>query len=136
MTATATASKAHATVHDFATKQASDKMRVIKEIPVGKCVRQGDVYIKRINKPKDLKDMPAFNETQLAPGNTMGSRHMVTGDVKMFKKADADQFTGPVIVSKTGFTVTHPEHAHFQLPAGTYQVTYQLDWATQQRAKD
>jgi hypothetical protein len=45
-------------------------------------------------------------------------------------------FTGPIIEATEAFMIQHPEHAHFQLPAGTYQVTYQLDFATRERVRD
>jgi hypothetical protein len=47
------------------------------------------------------------------------------------------ELVGPLVVSKDRFELTHPEHAHFSLPAGTYQVIYQGDWQGQMnRARD
>lgn len=136
MTATMTATVAHKKVESFATKTAKTDARVIESIKIGQAVRQGDVYLTAIKPTKEHAKMPAYLSDQLAPGNTMGSRHMISGDVKMFKDKDATVFTGPVIVAKERFKVTHPEHAHFDMPAGTYQVTYQLDWQTQNRVRD
>ena len=44
-----------------------------------------------------------------------------------------DPLLGPVIVADEAFTLTHPEHAHHRLPAGIYQVGYQLDVSEQER---
>jgi hypothetical protein len=43
---------------------------------------------------------------------------------------------GPLIKSQKDFTIEHPEHAHFQLPAGTYLICYQMNDKTKQRVKD
>lgn len=34
------------------------------------------------------------------------------------------------------FVLTHPEHAHHQLPAGRYQVTYQADMVSMRAVAD
>jgi hypothetical protein len=43
---------------------------------------------------------------------------------------------GPMFRLFSRGTVTHPEHAHISLPAGTYQVTHQMDARTLQRVRD
>jgi hypothetical protein len=50
--------------------------------------------------------------------------------------ADAAQMLGPVVVACGPWTVTHPKHSHHDMPAGTYQVTYQLDRQTHRRVED
>jgi len=37
-----------------------------------------------------------------------------------------------VVESKTRFELTHPEHAHFSLPAGCFEVIQQRDYATEE----
>jgi hypothetical protein len=136
--AVCTALEAHKAVEKFAQKS-SDKLREIPEklMKVGKAIRQGDLYVKRIESfDEKSQDVVEYKDNQLVPGSTMGSRHIVRGNVKCFKKLNSDQFTGPVIVAKERFLIEHPLHAHCSLPAGIYQTTYQVDFSTQQRAKD
>lgn len=108
--------------------------------------RQGDVYFTRV-----VDAHPRGKELgtrQVAVGTTVGSRHVVEGAVKVFEgRALPKGFTapswttqaellGPVVVADEPFALTHPEHAHHRLPAGTYQVTYQADYSTRQRVQD
>lgn len=114
----------------------SPECRVIKSIKIGDAVRQGDIYIRRVD-PKHAKG-GLLKTLQLAPGSNSGSRHCVEG-AECYAGADEkinNAVRGPVIVAKDRFKVTHPEHAHFDLPKGTYQVTYQLDARTLQRVRD
>jgi len=129
-------------------------IRVIKEIAVGECVRQGDLYVIRVNDSGETSfesgnggenttiDTAKFKnegEYQLAPGNTMGSRHCIEDKKAVTMKRDMTNnspVVGDLIVAKDRFTITHPEHAHHSLPAGTYLVAYQLDYATKERRMD
>jgi hypothetical protein len=119
-------------------------MRVVNEIAPGQFARQGDVYIVRIDAvsqgwQKTLK-------RQLAPGTTQGSRHTVDASVIVYenpagllRRSQTGRglaFEGPQIHSDDRFTVSHPEHADISLPGGTYQVLFQSDFASQQRARD
>ena len=132
-TATLTAAEAHITIEDFAKSKADSKVRVVPSIPIGKSIRQGDVYLTRIKSlPKDFVET---DNMQLAPGTTQGSRHIMV-NAKVYKNPKARNTEGPIVVAKERCLLEHPEHAHFDLPAGTYQVTYQLDYATQQRVND
>lgn len=115
--------------------------RVVDAIEVGQFVRQGDVYVIRIESvPPDLNRTSA---RQLAPGSTQGSRHTVSDAVTVFER-NMDRinsefglaFAGPIIESADRFTVMHPEHADISLPGGCYEIRYQSDFASQQRAKD
>jgi hypothetical protein len=121
--------------------KANNEVRVISEdaMTVGKTIRQGDIYLTRIGAaPKGLTPYPA-NESgyQLAPGSTKGSRHCVSKtNVEAFTQEKPGIIDGPIVVAKDRFSLTHPEHAWFDLPAGTYKVTYQLDFVRQQRSKD
>ena len=130
------ATAAHTMIADFAESKAKNETRVVPSLLVGQTIRQGDVYLTRIESFKQ-KDYVAAGE-QLAPGNSQGSRHCVdlNAGVKCWKKKDGRVTEGPIVEAEGRFTLTHPEHAHFDLPGGIYQVTFQLDYATQQRARD
>jgi hypothetical protein len=126
--------------------------RVVSHIPIGKGVRQGDIYVINV---KTLSKIDLFKKTisvdmskyttiakkenayQLVPGSTLGSRHFATGNVTLkLNPTNDSSLVGPLIESDTSFTITHPEHAHVQLPSGTYLVCYQLNALTKQRVKD
>lgn len=117
--------------------------RIVEQIAVGEHCRQGDIYLERI-RAREEKWLPTVNR-QLAPGTSQGSRHIVEGAVKLFtspearptaRSGDAVRLLGPQIEAPEAFTVAHPEHAHITLPAGIYQVSYQLDWAQQSAVRD
>jgi hypothetical protein len=116
--------------------------RVIDAINVGQWIRQGDVYLERIGSPSDWAETP---NRQLAIGTTNGSRHTVFDNVTVLKNPENGVVKktstgavcmGPQVVSKERFTVSHPEHADFSLPAGCYQVRFQVDARSYQRVQD
>ncbi len=85
------------------------------------------------------------NEVALGTGN--GSRHMASGEVRVFKgkklptgvkiKDVSDEtIMGPCIKADAPWALTHPEHAHHHLPKGTYKVVYQYDPRTMRRVAD
>jgi len=136
------------------TKQAIDKVldfaknplgetRVVDAMEIGEFVRQGDVYLVKIEEAAAWK--PTKNR-QLAPGTTMGSRHTVDQSVTVLANpagATVERLArnrarclGCQIISKDRFTVGHPEHADMSLPEGTYQVMFQVDPASMQRVQD
>lgn len=111
---------------------AKSGLRGISRIEVGQAIRQGDIYVRRIaSLPAQLgKETP---QRQLAPGTTQGSRHCVEGECRVYGSISAwDRLTGPIIEALSRIVITHPEHAHFALPAGIYQVTYQRDFAQEE----
>jgi hypothetical protein len=120
--------------------------RVTKALAIGKVVHQGDVYLHRVaaNHPRGEER----GSRQVAVGTTVGSRHIAEGNLKVFQGqvlppgvkapewcADGD-LLGPVVVAEEPWLLTHPEHAAHRVPAGTFQVTYQADFATQRRVED
>lgn len=127
---------------------ADEEVRVTRRIEIGSCVQQGDLYVHRVADGHACGAKRKKGKAQLALGTNMGARHVAEGDVEIFEgttlppgvKAPADipasEICGPVIVAKRPFKVTHPEHAHHQLPEGTYQVTYQYDPRTIKRVVD
>lgn len=136
-------------------KAASQEKRVIETIKVGQAIRQGDIYMVRlddkgvteikmndgslvVNVDEIRKKGVKADTRQLAPGESKGSRHIIGEGPTIYKsnavvptrfggQASVD-LIGPVVVAGDRFELTHPEHAHFSLPAGVYQVFYQGDW--------
>lgn len=99
--------------------------------------RWGDTFVLS---PVGLKT----DDLQLIQGRSTGSRHCIReedrGVVEVYAPtwATATLLEGPVIVASDRFVVAHPDHAHHSLPAGIYQVTYQMDFAqgSLQRSQD
>lgn len=131
--------EAYEKIASFSRKSKNAPRNISKDHPMGSPIRQGDIYLVRIETPKDLdENYKVFKDNQLAPGMSSGSRHIVTGKgITLFKKIENNVVTdGPIIVADKEFTITHPEHAHFNVPAGTWKVTYQLDFISKNRVKD
>ena len=110
----------------------------------GTFVRQGDIYIEKID-TFEKKDFKITENRQLALGNTKGSRHMVDANAIVWGRGDNTSTTnngigfrtmGPVVEFKERGTISHPEHADVSLPAGIYQVCYQTDGNTMSRVLD
>ena len=115
----------------------------IADMSAGDVVRQGDLYLVAI----DAAPVPTgpYPGRQLAPGATQGSRHVVEGDCTLYTPQAASaqailnrlipatkgvrHFFGPAVLAAGPVTITHPEHGHRTLPAGTYLTTYQRTWA-------
>lgn len=120
----------------------TQEMRVLKQHVVGKvAARHGDVYLHMV-----ANDFPIGKEidcAQIVDGNSIGSRHILTGDFRVYEGVNL-----PKYVSKQFFTVgkafdvfdrailTHPEHAHVSLVRGRYIVSHQIDMRTMQRVSD
>jgi hypothetical protein len=111
-------------------------LRFIRDIQINEVIRQGDVYIQRVDNDYPKGDI--IENWQLAPGTSKGSRHIVeAGDhVTIHTLESNDILHGPVIVARERWTVTHPEHADCSIPSGTYRVGYQLDLRTRKRVVD
>lgn len=127
-------------VEEAANNEAINSTRVVHKMDVGQGVRQGDIYIFRVE-PSHPHGAPSKSR-QLAKGSTQGSRHVAEGQVKVYEGTKAPRwasegtFTGPFIESGERFTISHPEHAHVELPPGCYQVTHQMDARTLERVQD
>jgi len=95
---------------------------------LGDVVRQGDIYLVCLDA---LPSGKPTKDTQLAPGNTQGSRHILVGDATIVKEVTFRDInsvlTGPAFKCNSDVEVTHPEHGNRILPEGTiWQVVYQL----------
>lgn len=126
------------------------EVRVCRRIEPGQAIHQGDVYVHRVDDSHPRED--ELGTRQVAVGDTQGSRHVAVGDVSVYGgralppqfRAPAwlrgtdprSIFLGPVVVARSPWTLSHPEHAHHRLPAGTYQVTYQADQRSRARVSD
>lgn len=123
-------------------------IEVPDSVPVGTVVRQGDVLYVRVD-----VGWPHGEATgrQVVTGETLGSRHTAEAPAKCYvgKKApevrsasrglvelEADAFLGAYVESAERFECPHPEHGHFSLPAGGWQVVQQMDERTRQRMAD
>lgn len=126
---------------------ADAEVRVTRRIEIGTAVHQGDLYLHAV--AADFTHGKELGTRQVAVGNTVGSRHIAEGvgvtvyagttlppGVKAPEWCRKGDLLGPVVVATEPWTLTHPEHAHHQLPAGTYAVTNQADYATRQRVMD
>ena len=114
---------------------------------IGDCIRQGDVFL--VCLPALLDGRPA-QSTQLAPGDSQGSRHIMTGECVVVEVADKNklreaikkatgaavpvELIGPMVQCKGESTLTHPQHGHKILPEGTtWAVTYQRAYGEEVR---
>lgn len=116
-----------------------DAVRHIESISVGQFVRQGDIYIHCVD--ENHAHGPATDNRQLAMGETQGSRHVIEGECAVMEGTTTPDWAtrallGPLVKLFKRGTVTHPEHAHVSLPAGTYQITHQMDARTLERVRD
>jgi hypothetical protein len=124
------------------------KCRVLRTLGVGQAVQQGDVYVHRVNADWWHGKQIGEGAVQVALGTGNGARHMAEGPVKVYAGTDLPpgmrapqnvaiaEVCGPVIIATGEWSLTHPEHPHFRLPAGAYQVTYQYDAQTMRRVQD
>jgi|CXWL01.1.fsa_nt_gi hypothetical protein len=97
--------------------------------------RQGDIFIRRIGDVPSgaiKQDKPI---RQLAPGTNQGSRHLLDSlsGITLYTVCNPSVLDGPIIVSDRQFTVEHPEHGHCTVPAGTYAINYQREYAEELR---
>jgi len=126
-------------IQEKAKELAVQDKRTVLKMEVGQVGRQGDIYIHRV--PNDHERGLELKTRQLALGESMGSRHIAEAPAKVCEGTEAPgwaqtELLGPCIVAELPFTVSHPEHAHIDLPAGVYQVTHQMDARTRKRVID
>lgn len=127
-----------------AAKANEANLRFIKSIDIGQGIRQGDVSLYRradLSKSEREKLKPWQGGFQLAIGSTRGSRHILEEKSSAILHApmargEIAELSGPIVEAPERFTVTHPDHAHFSLPSGTYETRYHRDLATERRVQD
>lgn len=134
------AAETFADITKAADEAAINSARVVHQMDVGRVVRQGDIYIHRV--ADDHKAGEKVESRQLAVGNTTGSRHVAEAPASVYvgttlpSWCEPRAFLGPCIAATGRFTVSHPEHAHVELPPGRYQITHQTDVRTMERVRD
>lgn len=123
--------------------------KVLEKCEIGQGIRQGDLYVIRIN-PTGVTDIKGLEQPvnvdlctmlggdQLVEGQTNGSRHTIKEGQASFWRdpTGSNPVFGGVVKANRCWDLEHPEHAHWNLPSGTYAIFYQLDWLTKQRVKD
>lgn len=155
-TATATLPEASEVLKQIADNacKSSPELRFVDKIEVGEHVRQGDIAIlcigngkltEALKKEKKARLGAETDNHQLAPGTNKGSRHILAPtkakSLTVFTPAQGrPEIEGPIFETTERVTITHPEHGHISIPAGTYQVDYQVDHrseeAKQRRVQD
>ncbi len=118
-------------IHTHGSEIADDStIRITPEmIRVGRFASQGDVnFIFLDHIPEGT--IPAKPVSQLAPGNTIGSRHCIKlehlAHVDFFVFPSPNPLQGPVLRFNRETEIEHPEHGNHIYPAGTIvAVTFQ-----------
>ncbi len=133
--------------------QANLELRVvtIPELKNGECYRQGDLYIFKV--PDNHPVGKPLNRRQLADGESIGQRHVVLGEFKIYEGVKAPELPegyGKINelnvkaglgyafdITEAGSRNGHPEHSHFIFnQCGRYQVLHQTDMQTLRRVAD
>ena len=127
-------------VHAEAKARAKPETVSYGTLAPGNYHRQGDVYFVRLSRlPQGACGTQAPAGLQIAPGDGQGSRHCLKPEhaphVEWYRRAEPTPLDGPVLKVAKGKTAefTHPEHGHVVLPAGTYGIHYQRQYAEELR---
>lgn len=118
---------------------------------VGDCAPQGDVNLVKLPDDFDFSGLKQVKVTQLAPGNTQGSRHTISlddfdvyepanfGRVEklMIEDEECFRWVGYALKSKSANgVVMHPEHADHEVAGANIQCYIQVDSRTQAVVRD
>jgi hypothetical protein len=148
MKSTATATGVIEAVRVVEASAADPEVRVVRRIEVGQAIQQGDVYLHRVADDHPRGKQVGIESVQIALGTGSGARHVAEGAVRVYAgttlppgvSAPANvgdrEICGPMVIADEPWTLTHPEHPHHRLPAGSYQTTYQYDSQTMRRVQD
>jgi hypothetical protein len=131
-----TAEKSLANVQRSAeTIRNDDPQRFPVAASIGDVWRQGDIYIELLASVPVGTTRKKKPSTQLAPGTTQGSRHILDSivGVKVYQLGTPTVLDGPILDLAKERTVTHPEHGDVVLPPGCYGITYQRAFADELR---
>jgi len=127
----------HNNIKEEADQKSDQDVRVISVMEVGQVIRQGDVYMEKIERVPDEYTIPMTN-LQVAEGTTKGSRHILSSvpSMKIFESPNAGPLDGPVVACHETFDLTHPEHANFSfIGGGTFKITYQRNFQKEEIAR-
>lgn len=125
------------TVIEAESRVAPNDLRFVRTMDVGgPHLRQGDILIWRIPSVPEGSVRRAHH--QLALGTSAGSRHLIGPKARVYDLPEKlrHRLLGPVIELDEREVGTHPEHAHYSLPPGCYQVGYQQDMRTREAVRD
>lgn len=89
--------------------------------------RQGDIFFRVVNKPKDLEMLKKHESKILAFGEVTGHSHQITSttEVESYVNKNGDIF----LFSKDPIVVGHDEHTSINLPSGKWVcVTRQREY--------
>jgi hypothetical protein len=113
----------------------SDAEHTVPVMDVGDEVRQGDIYVTRIESVPAGAVKVAKPVKQLAPGATQGSRHCLRSikGVMVYILKNPGPLDGPIVESARPIAIDHPEHGNRIIPAGVYAVTFQRAFAEELR---
>lgn len=131
---------AYQDVADHAESIRNDQSHDLSMMEPGDEWRQGDIAIRRLPDGWDKKhpvERIKSPSSQLATGNTQGSRHCLDSlaGVILYKLRDGTPLDGPIIVTTEPRNITHPEHGDCEnLPPGCYAITFQRAFAEELRA--
>jgi hypothetical protein len=80
--------------------------------------RQGDIFFKTVQKPKNLTEMKPHKSRILAFGEVTGHSHQIKEgpEVQSFVDSKGDIY----MFSKSETIVGHDEHSDIKLPAGSW----------------
>jgi hypothetical protein len=108
------------------TQENTDSTRVIESMQIGEWVRQGDIYLDKVEQNYSISTM----DLQLAKGETKGARHILDENptLRIFTKTNPNPLDGPAFTSEESIHVKHPEHGNMVIPEGSYICTYQQDY--------
>ena len=124
-------SKIEASAQECSADQREDFIRTIGP---KQAVRQGDVLLILAN--PHVKTGKPLGTRQVAVGATVGARHIAEGPVEVLSRVGAGPLEGPIVQASGRRCLTHPEHANKSMPAGDYEVLYQLDMRTKRAVVD
>jgi hypothetical protein len=146
---TLTAEKALQNVEETAERIRSDEVEIIGTVSPGDVIRQGDLMLVAV------KGLPARRilrtNRQLVVGTSIGSRHIIDGDIELFDVSPEDsiaivreafgkpldlfvQLMGPVFKTIGESVLTHPVHGDKVLPVGEcFATVHQRQFAEEIR---
>lgn len=120
------------------------EIRIIndKTVPLGKVFRQGDLYIFHV--PMNHEVGEEINIRQLADGISMGARHILKGNVRVYVGVKHPNGVNNRYPLGYAFDVDdavleHPEHAHGDIcynKTTRFQVVHQMDMITMRKVSD
>lgn len=132
---TMTAEKSLEQIAKHAEKIKNDEHQTAGEMSVFDTWGQGDLGIVRLEKVPNGCTVIKNPSSQLATGNTQGSRHCLESldGLTLYQLPKAGPLDGPIVDAPNGMRVNHPEHGDVTFRPGVYGVVYQRQYAEELR---